>query len=396
MNTRTLLISLVLSVMLVAVAAQVSALGTIRSVTVNEVEDFQGTAGVFAGETVPVRVIFAADRTTGDVRITARLLGESGVSTTTERFDVVAGSTYSRLLNIRMPFDIDPNESFDLEVTVEAQGDIVRRVVSFEVQRESYLVEVLSVGTPDQVRAGQTLPLDVVLKNRGRHVAEDTFVKARIAELGVSTMGYFGDLDAVDNSDDNEEDAVERRLYLSIPSTARDGVYTIELEAANSDSSTLTTKKIVVVGAGQESRIVTSGATKTFAVGESKTYSLTLVNAGNEIKVYDLVLEASEQLTIDMGDSIVVVPAGTSKTVNMDVTSNEEGTYTFAVTVQSDGALVKKESFTASVKGTAAQVNPSVVLTVVLAVIFVVLVIVLIVLLTRRPEKAETYGESYY
>lgn len=395
MKTRNLLVSLVFSVLLVALAAaSVSALGTIQ-VTVNEVENFQGTAGVFAGETIPVRVVLHADHTTDNVRITARLLGQSGVSATTERFDVVAGSTYSRLLNIRMPFDIDPNESFQLEVTVESQDEVVRKIVDFEVQRESYLVEVLSVGTPDQVRAGQTLPLDVVLKNRGRHFAEDTFVKARIAELGVSTTGYFGDLAPVDNSADDEDDAVERRLYLSIPSSAHDGVYTVELEAFNGDSSTIATKKIVVVGAGQESRIISSGATKTFAAGETKTYSITLVNAGNEIKVYDLVLEAPKELTVDMDDSTVVIPAGTSKTVNMQVSSKEEGTYTFSVTVQSDESLVKKETFTASVKGTSAKVNPSVVLTVVLAVIFVVLVIVLVVLLTRRPEKPE-YGESYY
>lgn len=395
MKTRNLLVSLVFSVLLVALAAaSVSALGTIQ-VTVNEVENFQGTAGVFAGETIPVRVVLHADHTTDNVRITARLLGQSGVSATTERFDVVAGSTYSRLLNIRMPFDIDPNESFQLEVTVESQDEVVRKIVDFEVQRESYLVEVLSVGTPDQVRAGQTLPLDVVLKNRGRHFAEDTFVKARIAELGVSTTGYFGDLAPVDNSADNEDDAVERRLYLSIPNSAHDGVYTVELEAFNGDSSTIATKKIVVVGAGQESRIISSGATKTFAAGETKTYSITLVNAGNEIKVYDLVLEAPKELTVDMDDSTVVIPAGTSKTVNMQVSSKEEGTYTFSVTVQSDESLVKKETFTASVKGTSAKVNPSVVLTVVLAVIFVVLVIVLVVLLTRRPEKPE-YGESYY
>jgi hypothetical protein len=395
MKTRNLLVSLVFSVLLVALAAaSVSALGTIQ-VTVNEVENFQGTAGVFAGETIPVRVVLHADHTTDNVRITARLLGQSGVSATTERFDVVAGSTYSRLLNIRMPFDIDPNESFQLEVTVESQDEVVRKIVDFEVQRESYLVEVLSVGTPDQVRAGQTLPLDVVLKNRGRHFAEDTFVKARIAELGVSTTGYFGDLAPVDNSADNEDDAVERRLYLSIPNSAHDGVYTVELEAFNGDSSTIATKKIVVVGAGQESRIISSGATKTFAAGETKTYSITLVNAGNEIKVYDLVLEAPKELTVDIDDSTVVIPAGTSKTVNMQVSSKEEGTYTFSVTVQSDESLVKKETFTASVKGTSAKVNPSVVLTVVLAVIFVVLVIVLVVLLTRRPEKPE-YGESYY
>lgn len=396
MNTRTLLVSLVLSLLVVAFAATVSA--NQLSVTVNGVENFGGNAGVFAGETIPVRVIFYASQGSDNVRISARLIGESGVSASTERFDVIAGSTYSRLINIEMPFDIDLNEGYELEVTVESREDgvLAERIVDFEVQRESYLVEILSVGSSDQVRAGQTLALDVVLKNRGRHFAEDTSVKVSIPELGISTTGYFGDLAPVDDYDDSDkEDAVERRLYLNIPSTAREGIYTMELVASNDDGSTLATKRVVVTG-GQESRIVSSGATKTLGVGETTSYSFTLVNAGNEIKVYDLALEAGKELTVALDDSIVVVPAGTSKTVKMQVTAHEKGTYTFAVNVQSDGALVKKETFTATVEGASAKVNASVVLTVILAVIFVVLVIVLIVLLTRRTEKQEEYGESYY
>lgn len=399
MKSMKLMVSMVAMLVLAAfLASSVSAFASIDRVTVNGIESFgNGTAAVFAGETIPVRVIFTATGDETDVRVMARLIGESGVSEVTERFDVLANNTYSRLLNIKMPFDIDPSEDLILVVSVESNARLAdEERINLEVQRESYLVELLSVESVDQIKAGQTLALDVVLKNRGRQMAEDTYVRATIPELGVSNTAYFSDLTAEDQSHPDKEDAVERRMYLSIPKNAAPGVYTVELEAYNSDSSSVRTKRIVVVGAGAESRVLSPSTSKSFAVGEEKSYSVTIVNSGDEIKVYDLVIDASKGLSVEAEDSLVVVPAGSSKTVKLTASASEEGDYTFDITVSSDGELVKQESFAATVEGSATKVNASVVLTVVLAVIFVVLVVVLIVLLTRKPQKSEEFGESYY
>lgn len=399
MKTMKPLVSLIAMLVLAALAASsVSAFASVDRVTVNGIESFgSGTAAVFAGETIPVRVIFTASGDQTDVRVMARLIGESSASEVTERFDVLAGNTYSRLLNIKMPFDIDPSEDLVLVINVESNAQLADESrINLEVQRESYIVEILSVDSAEQIRGGETLALDVVLKNRGRQTAEDTYVRATIPELGVSNTVYFGDLTPEDQSHPDKEDAVERRIYLKIPTTATPGVYTIELEAYNTDASTLRTKRVVVIGSGQESRVLSPLASKSFAVGEEQAYSLTIVNAGNEIKVYDLVFDAPEELSIEADDTMVVVPAGSSKTVRLIVSSSQEGDYRFDVTVNSDGELIKRETFAATVEGTARIANSSVILTVVLAVIFVVLVIVLIVLLTRKPQKSEEFGESYY
>lgn len=403
MNALKLLVSLVAFVTLAAFASSATSahFADITSVTVNGIEAFNGTAGVFAGETTPVRVVFKANENATDVRVVARLLGASGFSEVTERFDVLAGSTYSRLLNIQLPSDIDPSESHVLEITVESESssDYDSRRISFEVQRASYQVEVLSADSPDSVKAGKTLPLDIVLKNRGMHEAEDTYVKARIAQLGVVASGYFGDLSAVDQSDPDKNDAVERRLFLNIPSDAPAGVYTIDIDAFNGDASTHITRKVVVLGAEDESRIVSATTSKTFAPGQSQDYTVTLVNTGDTIKVYNLAVEKPEGLSVDLEETLVVVPAGSSKTVKVTAMSSKEGAYNFAVNVNSDGVLVKKTNFTANVEGnrlSGSGVNSTVLLTVVLAIIFVVLVVVLIVLLTRKPAKKEEFGESYY
>ena len=401
MKSLNLMVSILAFVALVAVfAGSASALlnVSIDEVIVNGNGAF-GTneiSGVIAGETVPVRVIVVANQNASDVRITAHLRGE-GVSETSRNFDVFEGGTYSELLNIEVPFDIDLTEIHTLEITVENNEGSVQRDITFRVQRDSDLVEILAVNGPQEIKAGQSLGFDVVLKNRGLHEAEDTFVRMSIAELGVSNTVLFGDLSPEDQSDPDKEDTQERRVSLVIPKSAKPGVYAVELEAYNSESSTVTTKRIVVVGAGEESRVLSPITTKTFAVGEEKTYSMTIVNAGNEIKVYDVLIDAPAELSVSAEDTIVVVPAGSSKTVQFTVTGTEEGNYPFSVNVNSDGEVVKRETFGATIKGTkVANLNASVVLTVVLAIIFVVLVIVLIVLLTRKPQKAEQFGESYY
>ncbi len=377
---------------------------TIDKVGVNGINSNQGgTIGVFAGETIPLRVFFTACETieNKDITVFARLGGTGTFADVTDRIDIVKGSSYSIPLKLKLPFNIDPDEVYELKVAVEIQGGHGdNEVIQLRVQRESYLVEIFSVESADEVKAGETLALDVVLKNRGRHEAEDTYVRATIPELGVSKTVFFGDLSPEDQGENEKggegEDSVERTMSLNIPRSARAGVYTVELEAFNADSSATSTKKVVVVDAGQESRVISSGTSKTFAVGEQKSYSVLLVNTGNEVKVYELVVEAPSELKVELDEQVVVVPAGSSKTVKANVVASEQGTYNFAVSVHSDGELVKREEFSATVKGRSAAINPAIVLTVVLAIIFVVLVIVLIVLLTKKPEKKEEYGESYY
>jgi len=402
METKKLLVSFVAVLALAIMSvASVSAFGYITSVEVNGVEALNGAEiADFAGQTLPVRVVFQADRDASDVRIKAWISGEKEYAVSTDRFDVIADRTYSRLLSVQLPSKIDPSEDLKLVVLIESKNDGVADTaeVNLTVQRESYNVEVLDVAMNSEVKAGSNLVLDVVLKNRGRKLAEDTFVKARIPALGIETKAYFGDLSALDQANPDKEDAVQRRMFLSIPSNAPAGVYTVEIEAYNGDASSLATKKVAITGdAGETSQVVSSTNSRTFAAGERAGYSLTLVNTGNSIRVYELVPETPSDLTLNLGDSVVAIPAGESRTVNFDVVAAKQGRYAFAMNVYTDKELVKRYNFIATVEGSAGKfANTTVLLTVVLAIIFVVLLVVLIVLLTRKPEKSEEFGESYY
>lgn len=405
MKSKNILVSLVTLVVLVAVfAASASAFGSVSSVEVKgeEVLNSGSTIAVFSGETLPVRVTFTASDNATDARVKVWIAGSRELAVSSERFKAIAGSTYTRLVSVQVPTDLKPTEELTLVVSVESRNDgsVEQVEIPLAGQRESYNVEVLDANIPSKIAAGETLALDIVLKNRGIELSEDAFVKVSIPQLGIEERAYFGDLSATDQSHPDKEDAVERRVTIRIPSSAKAGIYTIELEAYDADSVTTASKKIAIVGASDSSMVVSSTMSKTFAVGEKANYKLTLVNSGNKVRVYDLSVESPDALSVSLDESIVVVPAGSSKTVALDVTAAKTGRYTFSVGISSDDNLVKTVEYSANVEGTSsngvASGNTTVLLTVVLAIIFVVLLVVLIVLLTRKPDKQKEFGESYY
>jgi len=401
MNIKNIVSLFVLAIALLVVVPSASA--GFASIAYVETEGLNmGNGTVFhveAGQTLNLRVVFSSISNESNVRVTARVLGEPGLYETTERFDVLAGGMYSRSLQLTLPTDIDPSEDFVLEVRIESQSSIGAVYNSvFTVQRQNYALDFLSIESDSRVSAGEILPIEVVLKNRGRYDAEDTFVIASISALGISKKIFLEDLSFLDqSSNDNEDDSLQGRISLAIPANAVPGLYTVEIKAFNDDSETVATRRVEIVSGNANSLIVSSASSKTFSSGSSGKYALTIVNSGNKILVYNLVTESDDGLTVDLDNSVIVVPAGSSKTVDVTASSNREGKYDFKVTVLgADNVVVSEEEFVANVEGKTVSGNAAVVLTIVLAIIFVVLLVVLIVLLTRKPAKADESGESYY
>ena len=364
-----------------------------------------------AGETIPIKVIFTANEDVSDVRVKTEISGyRDDITASTARFDIVSGATYSKLLSLKVPTDVDPAEDYTLTVTIEAKNKEFEQELTLRIQRESYNLEVLSVDAARQVTAGSNLAVNVVLKNRGSHRVDDTFVVARIPELNIEKRVYFGDLTPIDGHEttidlngnivlfenSNKEDAAERTLFLAIPSDAKAGVYNLEVEATTADTTTKTTKTVVIAGTEQRSDVLTAMTSKDVQSGQTVTYDLVVINSGDKIAVYNIVPESAQNLIVSVDEPIITVPADSSKTVKVTATAGDVmGTFNFAVNVNSQDQLVKRVNFSANVSKKSFS-NNVMVLTVILAIIFVVLLIVLIVLLTRKPEKTEEFGESYY
>mgnify|MGYP001583024428 CR=1 FL=1 len=407
MNSKFVLVSLIAVLTAVMLGAFASAATLNLSNQYFELDrvPLTGDNAVVAGETLPLEFWFTAGENASDVFVSAWIQGHRSERTEIEFADLIAGSDYKAKLSIQIPDDLDPEENLVLVTRVETDSGMWESESDLKGQRVADNLEVLLVDMDSTAKAGSTLAVSVVVKNMGRHEAEDTLVTVKIPELNIMRTAYFEDLFPEDecDSDDgdcDEADARERKLFLNIPSDAKAGTYKVEITAFNDDTESSVVKNLAVsatevVGG---SKALANPSSKTFAVGEEVVYELVLVNTGNKIAVYNLAPEASDDLTISLSDSVATVPAGSSKAVKVYVKAMKEGTFNFAVTATSDDATSMKSDYTATVSGKASAVsnNNIVVLTIVLAIVFVVLVIILIVLLTRKPQKSEEFGESYY
>ncbi len=408
MKSREILVFLMVVMSVLALATSVVATDNL-DISVNEVyfDGIEITSGVnvvagLAGETVPVRVYFTANEDAEEVQVSAWLQGERRNAVERDFADLIEGSEYNARLSLRLPSNLDEiDEKLTLYVRIESDSGNWEEAYTVRLQRESYKTNILFVEVDSNLKAGSTVPVDIVISNLGRHELEDVIVSVRIPGLGIERRAYFGDLAPTDNweNDDDAEDATERRMFISIPEKASPGIYALEVEAYNEDTSSSVVKNIAIGTQEVGSRVLSAVTNKEVAKGGSVTYELILVNSGSNIGIYEVVPGEASNLIISVDQPLLTVPAGSSKVVKVNVQAGDNiGTYAFAVNVNSNGQLVERVDLSANVVSRAASVGSSnvVILTVVLAIIFLVLLIVLIVLLSRKPEKTEEFGESYY
>jgi len=363
--------------------------------------DFNGvalSASTMVGDVegvVPVRVTFKASDDATDVRVKVYMEGHrDDVSVKTSRFDIEAGSVYTKLLSLKLPSDSDDlSEKYTLYVEVVSKDDRKEQRYTISMQRESYVFEVKSVDFSSKVKAGDVFPVSVVAKNIGYNRMDDTYVVVSIPALSASTRGYVGDLIPTEDyvGYDDEEDSMLRTVYLKIPAGAASGVYEMEVKIYNDDAETIV-KRLISVGESTSSVVLATVKNQDLNAGETVTYDLVIVNSADSIKVFNLKSVSGDALSVSV-PSVVSVGPDASKTVQVTVTADADadvGTYTFSVDVDGEQTV-----FGANVVGT--SVSTSVVaLTVILVIVFVVLLAVLVVLLTKKEKSIEEVETSYY
>ncbi|MCH7850785.1 MAG: hypothetical protein IH845_04040 [Nanoarchaeota archaeon] len=350
----------------------------------------------FAGDVVPVKIIFDALEDARDVEVLVSVRdGRDHSEAVTGLFNIEADKQYTMLLSLRIPSNFD-GTSRDLTLNVEingiGNGTDFDKDYNLRVQRRSYTIDVLSVDYTSTVSAGDLFSIAVVIENNGFNDVEDNYVVVSIPALDISVRGYVGDLDANEDysKDNHEEDAIEEVVYLRIPEDAVKGVYDMEIRVYNDDSSMVVVRPINIEGSA--STVIAADKSKDLNAGETVTYELVIVNSGSSVRVFEISSVSGESLFVSV-PSVVAVGPDSSEVIEVLVTANAGasiGTYTFTVNVDDTqvvfGANVVGEDVSAS----------TVALTVVLVIIFVVLLAVLVVLLTRKEKPMEEVETSYY
>lgn len=403
-NTKKLLVSFVMlfSVLFLAVAVNAAAIGTISNVEVDGL-NVNSNPAIVVGDAIDVRVDFNSLVNASDVTVEVKIEGnKKDVEAQTRNFDVETGKEYSRTLKLDVPFDLKDELSGTVDLTVEVSGDGFKTtsVYTLSVQRESFNANILSVSVPQNIKAGENFPVDIVIKNIGYNNLDDLFVTAKISVLGIERTAFFGDLVALEcdksltsvenygvdvarKCNEDNSDTLTGRIFLQAPYDAKSGSYALSVSTENEDTMSSKTTQIVI---GND---FSSG---TFLVSGSQ---LLVVNPTNEVVVYRLVPASTNGVSVSLSENLIAVPAGSSKAVTVNAVSSAAETQIYSVNVFSaDGKLVEVVNFSTTTQGKSIS-SPVVVLTVILAIIFVILLVVLIVLIGKKPEKEE-FGESYY
>ncbi len=419
MRQKNLLVFFLAIASVLTLVATVSAADfSIDKVTVDGIDASNNDVSVTAGESITVKVYFTSEVNESDIRVKAEIEGDKlDVDARTSSFDVEDGKRYRKVLTLKVPYELKDEISGDISLNLKIWGgesDAFTDSYTLRVQRPTYNADIKSVSVSQTVEAGDSFPVDIVLKNIGYNDLDDVYVTARLPALGVEKSSYFGDLVALEcdedkdsvynygvdvdrKCDEDDTDTATGRLYLKVPYNAEDGVYALEIEMKNDDMKTSEVREIVVKN-DFVSNVVVTEYRKTVAPGENAEYALLVVNPTNKLKVYRVVPESSGGLSVSADESVVAVPAGSSKTLRVIASADSEGEYSFDVNVFSGEELVDTVTLEANAEGTSAATaaSPIVVLTVILAIIFIVLLVVLIVLIGKKPEKSEELGESYY
>lgn len=395
MNAKNILVSFLVIASVLFLATAVSAASpaiTVSDVTVNDVHVMSDTASVNAGDTVIVKVYFTSNVNASDVKLKATIEGNNADVTkvTPTLFDIESGKSYVKTLTLVVPSDLansDLSENLPLDIKIWNSDISVENPTDFSlndlnVQRASYNVAIKSVMVDSTVQAGQSVPVEVVLKNVGYDNINDVYVTLSIPELNINKQIYLGDLVTQNYKDnfpslivDTDKVTVSATINLAIPYNAN-GAYTITATASNSNDEA-----------------VTSTATQAITVQNSVSdiamksgNDLVVLNPTNQLKVYTVKYNSVEQ-------TVVVSPLS-SKTVSIDVPTS--GDYKFDVSVLSGDTLLSTVNFSGSNQSVVELTNPVFILTVILAIVFLVLLVVLVVLITKKPQKSEEFGESYY
>jgi hypothetical protein len=402
--------SLVFFLLAACVLFSLAVVNAAEIATVNSVEvDGNSASGsydlsVVAGDTISVKVFFTALEDASDVKIKAEIEGDKlDVEKRTGPVDLEDGLSYSKTLNLQIPYELEDeiSDNLTLIVTIWNSDYKTTKEITLRVQRPSYNVDVVSISTDQSVDAGENLQIDVAVKNIGYDKLDNLYVTAKITDLNLKKTSYFGDIVAFECNEDSEDcnkddsDFARGRFYLKIPYDVQAGTYTLEVEAKNSDVDIVKTQDIVINNDFSAGNVIVSSTSQSAAVGQNAEYQLLIVNPTNKLKVYRIVPESSSQVSSSTSESVVAVPAGSSKTITVEAKASSQGNYNFDVSVFSGENLVNTVTLGLNASGTSFA-SPIVVLTVVLAIIFLVLLVVLIVLLGKKPEKKEEFGESYY
>ncbi|UZE94315.1 MAG: hypothetical protein IB618_01955 [Candidatus Pacearchaeota archaeon] len=385
-------------------------------------------------ENAEIKVSFIANDDFEETKVKAWIGGyHDDIEAETSLFDVFEGKTYTKTLDLFIPKNIDARDTYTLHVDIQQKHGLSgtdEADIETEIQRIANWIEIMSVELYDSgnyygscggctmtFEAGTTLYVDVAVKNRGNHEAEDVYVRVSLNELCIERTIYLGDLEASD--DDDDEDAKTVTVALIIPLDAYAGIHTLEVKAYNDEVSDIEFRDVIIEGPGKKEKeyeegeveIVPQITSNEIELGKGAVYTLLVANFGDETEDFIVSALGTEGgcgetacagwAEVTINPQAFSLRPGESKIVNVYVAVSEnavEGEHIFSVKIEHDSKSEQYSMVANVVKEEGKGIGDlKTILTIVGIILAAAIIVLLILLLTTRKsaEKAEV-EESYY
>lgn len=422
---RKLLSIMALFVISLLTISMVSALDSTNlrwgTVKINGDEIDMGVGGsvlaVEEGETLHVRVGLVAATGAQNVEVEARISGyeysdRQTLEDSTPVFDIAPGTTKYVTLDVELPRQLDSDQYLlrlrVLDRNTEALTEEI--VLAVESPRHGLDIADVSFSPGNTVKAGRSLLTTVLLENYGDREENDVKVTVSVPQLGVSAVEY---VDVEFDTDDIEYEDVPE-MFLSIPANAAAGDYDVEVTAEFNQYDVVTKTYSVHVLAnelfqsqdGEDTLVLAVGPeSQNVAAGSTATYAVALNNPGARSTAYVLAANTGSWATTSLSESLVVLEAGKTKVVYVQVTAAENapaGQYPVSMTVSANNEVLQTVTLSANVVGAQPQAGQQTIslrngLEIALIVLVVLLVIIgLIIGFSRLRKDGEEEEKTYY
>ncbi|NQU98247.1 putative S-layer protein [Candidatus Woesearchaeota archaeon] len=298
---------------------------------------------------IKVRVRALADVT--DVQIDADIKGyryshkeETLVSDSSRSFDMSTGDVDTIELELEVPVKMDKKYTLLRIRVADEDGYSYEAVYQLHVvgvdEEEAVIVKDYSFSPSSTINAGRAFTATVRVENIGDDDLDDVKVTVSVPELNVKDSEYLDELEV------DEKETLEEFL-LRIPDCAEPGSYDVEIEVEFDEyESTTETAQITVlpgdscVAAREGRTVVTVPEEQDVAAGSEVAYPIMIANQGTTAKTFTVTVSGVEAWGSSRlsPSSVVVVPAGTTKTVYLYVEADADasGQKVFMATVASD------------------------------------------------------------
>ena len=310
------------------------------------------------GEELEIDVCVKALAEVQDAQVEADIYGyrystreQSKVSDITNTFDLDEGDNDCFTLNLEVPTKMDV-DYYKLRIRV-ADRDGLSFEKDFQLHIEgadaSAAIEIRDFSLdPEDVVAGRAFTAMVKVRNIGDNDLDDLKVTVSVPELNIKTSEYMDDIES-------DESKTFEELLLRIPECTKAGNYDVEIlvefdeyeETSVATSITVRSGDMCAAGTGntgtggtEDKTIVTVPSSQELTQGTSIAYPIMIQNNLGTSKTYTLTVSGTSGWATTRIDpsSVIIVPAGQSKTVYLYVSANansEPGDKIMTLTVDS-------------------------------------------------------------